>query len=822
MAETVTIIIDASDNTTAALRSARTGMEGLGGATASAASHFGNLATVAGGVIAAQLFTRIASGLQDIAVAAFNAVAEHERLVMTLNTLMAREAMRAGMFPSMQTALAGVTTQTAALVDWTQKLAILSPFGEQDVSQALRVMMQYGMNTTAAKDLTQALVDMSAGSGVTGDQMRLLSLALGQVQARSYLTGEEMRQLTNAGIGVDTIARAMKISVSDVADAIKDKKIAAQELLPALTAILATDFAGAGARMAFSWSGLSSTISDLARIALRTLFTPALEAVRPLIIQFTDRLQDPAFRAALAEIGEKLGVTITGALAVLGKLVVIVTGNWDAFKGAVIGVTIALGALAIIGVVAGLLTGIVPIILLVTAVVGLLGAAWTTNFLGIRTTTEEVFNFVEPFVVAVLERLMPFVKAITEDAVNFFNVQWATVRVWVDENWPMIQQIIVAVLDALRIVFEFVWPYLQAIVLLAWENIKTLISAALDIILGVVRIVLLALTGDWGAAWTELCRLCDVFMFASWEIIERTLNTILAFFGTSLAQLWGAISTWAANALAGIITWLGNLWASITAWFANAWMFLFGASWFSELWAALSAWLANTWTGIITWLGDVWASVVLWFGRIFTSISTTMGTIYTSITSIMGTIYGAMASIWGTISGMIGSVLGTIAGTISSIFGTIYGTISSIMGSIYGVISDVWQTIHGGIIARLGSMLETVSGWITSVKTAITNMFQGVHITLPHFNVSWQDLPIVGRVPSGISVEWYAKGLDAIFSRPTLIGVGEAGAERVQVTPAGGGSGSGATYNITVNAAPEDAIFQLDALMRRLQMGTVG
>ena len=36
---------------------------------------------------------------------------------------------------------------------------------------------------------------------------------------------------------------------------------------------------------------------------------------------------------------------------------------------------------------------------------------------------------------------------------------------------------------------------------------------------------------------------------------------------------------------------------------------------------------------------------------------------------------------------------------------------------------------------------------------------------------------------------WYGSGLDAMFSRPTLIGVGERGPERVQVTPGGGGGG---------------------------------
>lgn len=50
------------------------------------------------------------------------------------------------------------------------------------------------------------------------------------------------------------------------------------------------------------------------------------------------------------------------------------------------------------------------------------------------------------------------------------------------------------------------------------------------------------------------------------------------------------------------------------------------------------------------------------------------------------------------------------------------------------------------------------------------------------------------------SAGWYGNGLDGIFSRPTVIGVGERGAERVQVTPVTAGRGGGAsTLNLTVN-----------------------
>lgn len=58
---------------------------------------------------------------------------------------------------------------------------------------------------------------------------------------------------------------------------------------------------------------------------------------------------------------------------------------------------------------------------------------------------------------------------------------------------------------------------------------------------------------------------------------------------------------------------------------------------------------------------------------------------------------------------------------------------------------------------------------------------------------------------------WYGSGLDAMFSRPTLIGVGERGPERVQVTPGHGGGGMSAGEQAIV-AALADMSRRIDNL----------
>ena len=47
---------------------------------------------------------------------------------------------------------------------------------------------------------------------------------------------------------------------------------------------------------------------------------------------------------------------------------------------------------------------------------------------------------------------------------------------------------------------------------------------------------------------------------------------------------------------------------------------------------------------------------------------------------------------------------------------------------------------------------------------------------MPHFNVQWNDIGGVVKLPS-ISVDWYARG--GYFDKASIIGVGERGGEYV-------------------------------------------
>lgn len=671
MAETLTIVIEARDDTRAALASASGGFQALAGGAGTAALALGAAAVAAGALIATKVLSFLAEETQKLASAAFSAVAAHERLTMVLNTLLARELVSAGGAETMAAALVKTTGATQELVRWTERLAILSPFTEEDIGYLLRITMFYGMSSEQAKALTQALADLGGGAGLSGDQLQRLGLALGQVEARGRLTGEEMRQLTNAGIGVEMIARAMKIPIDQVAEAIEKKKIAAEELVPALIKIIQTDFAGAGARAALSWAGLAATLSDLSRIVLRTLFAPALEAVKPLVIWFVTTLQDPAFRAALTEIGIKLGQDIARALGVLGEAVETFRRVWEA-----------------------------------------------------------LWPYLQAIVTRILRDVMPFIKDQAADAARFFNEQFQKVYDWTIENWPLIQEAILEAIRAIRVVWEFVWPYQRQLFTSEWEIIKLVLGGALDVLMRLVKIAMQVITGDWGSALLGIGGLTTSF-----------ITTILRIIGLGLSSLWELFLLYLANVVK-----------------------LFGVI-FTQIWQTVSGWMQTVHESASGWLAAIHLAFSGWLG------------------AIHGAVSGWMEAIVGTAGGWLGAL--------SSSFASWFG----------GILTDLV-----GILGRM--------------RTALAHVFEGVHIPLPHFSINWMDV-LGHQIPAGVSVDWYGSGLDAIFNRPTLIGVGERGAERVTVQPLGSGAAGGAStvYNIYPSYRQSESEGSLRNLVRLLQMG---
>lgn len=276
---------------------------------------------------------------------------------------------------------------------------------------------------------------------------------------------------------------------------------------------------------------------------------------------------------------------------------------------------------------------------------------------------------------------------------------------------------------------------------------------------------------------------------------------------------------------------------------------------FEAVFSFISSTVVPILSGIVGWVVTNWPEISRVIGEV-------LGAAETVIRTVLGVIEGLWSTSGDTIIGILKIAWDMIYGTVENAIGLVRGIIETTTALIHGDWKGAWEGIKGigeTLWEQIKLSFETAVGLIRgvlqiawdnmgtdaqekflAVKNAIVRPFQelpemvrdlvqrvgdaarNVHIPLPHLDVGWENVGTgVGLsvwIPKP-SINWYGSGLDAMFNSPTLIGVGEAGPERVRVTPAGKpGGGEGDTIiNFTANyrerQEPESIVSDLRMLL---------
>lgn len=151
-----------------------------------------------------------------------------------------------------------------------------------------------------------------------------------------------------------------------------------------------------------------------------------------------------------------------------------------------------------------------------------------------------------------------------------------------------------------------------------------------------------------------------------------------------------------------------------------------------------------------------------WFEQNLPAIQSTCETV---ISAIMSFVSAALPVVVGLVTGAVGAIKRVI------------GTIQTIVSTVQNIFNRVKMAIYQPIMeakAKIVSIVNTIKGIFSNLKLELP------HPKLPHLNVYGGEAPWgiggLGKKPE-FSIDWYAQG--GIFTAPSIIGVGEAGAEAV-------------------------------------------
>ena len=288
------IVIEGEDRASGPLKS-------VGGA-------LGEIGKIAAGVSLGNMLSQGVGALAGMAKGALDSYAAYEQLGKSINSLTAKEALLTGQASTLQQAMGQTAGKSKELLDWIQRLAIESPFRQEDVAGAFRLSLAFGFSTKEAQRLTTAMVDFTTATGASGETIERVSRALGQIKTRGKLSMEELNQLAEGGVdALRILGDATGKTGKDLMDSITKGQIDANFAIQAILKDMEKMYAGAGKSAATSMSGLLSTLSEIKDTVGRDLLGGVFQSFQAPLAGLTTILTAPEFRAGVQQWGATLG-----------------------------------------------------------------------------------------------------------------------------------------------------------------------------------------------------------------------------------------------------------------------------------------------------------------------------------------------------------------------------------------------------------------------------------------------------------------------------------------------------------------------------------
>lgn len=486
----------------------------------------GGIGTIAGGILTAGLIERIASGILGLGRTALDSYANFERLGLSLQSLVARELVQTGQAKDVTSAMDAAGGKAKELQGWIQKLAIQSPFKQEDVAASFRQAMAYGFTADEAKRLTQATIDFASGSGASAGSMNTIALALGQIKAKGHVAGQEVLQLVNAGLPVTQIlAKGFGVTTGQLQKMIEKGLVPADKAIEILTESLETDFGGSAKRQAETFSGLISSLSDIKDVGLREFFSGVFEAAKPLITEVVNVLSSPEFMAGLHQAGEEMAQFLMPIIVFGGQVIGWMQDFSDELNGVNTNGSILLSVLTtlfgpettaqIVGFLSTLMEGFHN-----------LSDFWSVNGDTIKFAVMQFGATVGQIFTTLASEVIPWL-------VEMFN----HITAWVNDNGPLIAAFAAGFLAAMTNIIGAAANM--------WQFIEPLLTGLINIILDVAKTILQVATGDWPGAWNTIQQIVQDAWTAIKGFFMGFVNWVLqTFVGSNLKEF---VALWTAN-----------------------------------------------------------------------------------------------------------------------------------------------------------------------------------------------------------------------------------------------------------------------------------
>lgn len=382
----------------------------------------------------------------------------------------------------------------------------------------------------------------------------------------------------------------------------------------------------------------------------------------------------------------------------------------------------------------------------------------------IKEFGQKVLEFIQPAIDSVVDlfnaikdKIQGFVKSDGEQLISafgnigkFIGVVAGGIGKAVEVAFGLIQKTI-----------EFVMPAVMFVIDMVWGNIKGLITGALDVIMGAVKVFSGLFTGDFGKMWEGIKQMFFGAIAVVWNYINllfvgrilKVAGSLVKMFGSLMSGMWTKITGIFSKAISGVYNFVSNGFTKMLNTIKN-------------ISTSIRTTVTNIWNTILNKIKNIITSLLNVAKSIFTSIFNTIKNITTKIRT-------TITSIWNAILSRVKSIISNLWNSIKSVFSKIFNTISSITTKIRTTITNIWNAI-------LSRIKNIVSALWNSIRSTFNSMFSGIRSISSRIKGSivnsWKSVKstVTGLVKGlWTSVKlWFGKIVDQAKALPGKIGSG--------------------------------------------------
>ena len=604
-----------------------------------------------------------------------------------------------------------------------QKLARDTNANSEDTLKLSTTFIGLGDSAKSAVSKTEALVKANQAFGGTGENLKGVAQAYGQMAASGKVTAENINQLTDNNTALsaslkDTVMQ-MNPQLKQYAsfnEAVSDGAVS-MDMLDKAMQKAADGSSGATKTIRDTWSGFNEDLSQA--------LLPTLDALTPVINALIDKMD---------VWGKGAGKAVANVVKYFQDLFQKLQENaatlafleaWDNIKSAFDSIV------SIIGNVINSLLGI--------------NTETTKNATSIDNVAKSIAVFAGKLS-EVTKNIADFLKKISESKTALSVLKGTLVVLASAFAAFKVAKGILGVVDAFKTIGTVAkWAIVPVKALFGLIIANPFVAIAVAIAAVVAGLIYFFTQTETGKkAWQSFV-----------DFLSQSIEAIKQFFtglGTWFSELWTSTVEGAKTIWNGITEFFSGLWNGIVTIITNVFATIASAvtgayNWFVTTFQPLISFYQSIFNligsiinvafqlilaiirGAYQLVIGAWKGLSAWFGGIFNAVSSVVSTVFSAIGSFAVSAWNVVRSVWSAVSGFFSGIFNSVRSVVSGVFSAIGGFASSAWSRISGVFSGVGSFFSGVFNAAksaVSGVFNAFGGFALNAYNAITGVFDGL------------------------------------------------------------------------------------------------